>query len=150
VYSTPALGGIVKINAKAARSGNFGLQVEQVTRSPSSNGIFFFFQHEVRIPAGTLVECSVWHQLLSSTSSLNGQIVMAIDNQLCGPVQQFSTSYAKYSGQLKVLGDVHSILIRVILPILPTIMNTPLFNLDDVFVTPLSGPDVGAVSGCSN
>ncbi|KAH3999757.1 hypothetical protein HBH98_087730 [Parastagonospora nodorum] len=145
VFGSSAPGTTNQINAAAAHSGNFGFHVQQVSRVSITNAIWQFAQQNVKIPSGTTVSCSSWVNALR-TPVVQVLTYIYIDNTLCHFEAVTKNDWTKPTGSVTVSGDTHTVLYRVILPVNNFNYVGPLFDVDEISITPMTGPD--AVASC--
>jgi len=136
-----------QVTAAAAHSGNFGFHVQRDIRIVNNNAYWHLVQQNVRIPSGTTVSCSAWINALQAPA-VQALTWIFIDNVVCHYEAVTKNGWTKppTAGSMTVSGDVHTVIYRVYLPINSIANVGPLFDVDEISITPLTGPD--AVLSC--
>jgi hypothetical protein len=114
-----------------------------MSRVSSISTVWQLAQQNVKIPSGTTVSCSAWVNALR-TPVVQVLSYFYIDNTLCNFTAITQNGWIKPAGTITVSGDTHTVLYRVILPGNNFNYVGPLFDVDEISITPLNGPDAAA------
>jgi hypothetical protein len=117
--------------------------VQQMSRVSSTSAVWQLAQQNVKIPSGTTVSCSAWVNALR-TPVVQVLSYFYIDSTLCNFTAVTQNGWTKPTGTITVSGDTHTVLYRVILPVNNFNYVGPLFDVDEISITPLTGPDAAA------
>lgn len=146
MLSVSALGTTNQVTAAAAHSGNFGFHVQRDIRVINTNAYWHLVQQNIKIPSGTTVSCSTWINALQ-TPVVQALTYIFIDNVVCYYGAVTKNGWTKpTAGSITVSGDIHTVIYRVYLPVNNIVYAGPLFDVDEISITPLTGPD--AVLSC--
>jgi hypothetical protein len=122
--------------------------VQQVNGIGNTKAIWQVIQRNVNIPSGTTVSYSAWINAVRRTPVVPVLTNIFIDNTLCHFEAATQNGWNKHAGSLTVSGDTHSVAYRVLMVMPNNCINYvgPLFDVDEISITPLTGPD--AVASC--